>query len=653
MRLSFRVIAGIIIIALSIFTLAVGGFAQVSETNWTGQSQDEDTAWELDENWDNGVPDPDKDAYIHFGGMADPTIYSDAFAKNLYLTKPLTIESNLTVTYDMVVGRDGTGQVDQWSSTVSAQNLIVGDYVTGSNPGYGTFNQSNPGITNTFGNLVLGLTGGDLGNGTYNLNNAGDLEITDKHLMVGDAGRGYFNHNLGYITLTDTAQLIIGNQFQGEYNHTAGAVFALGGVVLGQEAGSEGTYTMVTGFPEGTQLLVGTNAYHDPYNIKDLVLGHKGKGTFNQYGGFVEVTGNLSLGQGDIEEGPRGEGHYTMGDSHDGDGNYHAAALRVFGKVVVGENGQGSFHQDAGSLTTYSGLVVGKEVGSQGEFVQTGGTAEVNGFNAMIIGESGTGSFIQTGGSLEAVGTVGKIVLGLNPGSYGTIEQDLNMTGSIKARELIVGQNGVGNYQMYGGSLEVDRLAIGIGTDTFSRGIMDVHSFNASVTIKESLTIGEHGEFRTGPGVIINMTGSNFYNYSKDPSAVDMTGATMKFSNDPATPDTFEVAGTNGLAFDDNFALGTLELSPGNVILVDEVDNNNSGSLGDEVLYVTLLILGVDSTLDLNHFYLFCQAIQYNGGKLLNAEHLVQLSAVPLPGAVWLLGSGLLGLVGVRRFRKR
>lgn len=175
MRLSFRVIAGIIIIALSIFTLAVGGFAQVSETNWTGQSQDEDTAWELDENWDNGVPDPDKDAYIHFGGMADPTIYSDAFAKNLYLTKPLTIESNLTVTYDMVVGRDGTGQVDQWSSTVSAQNLIVGDYVTGSNPGYGTFNQSNPGITNTFGNLVLGLTGGDLGNGTYNLNNAGDL----------------------------------------------------------------------------------------------------------------------------------------------------------------------------------------------------------------------------------------------------------------------------------------------------------------------------------------------------------------------------------------------------------------------------------------------------------------------------------------------
>ena len=27
-------------------------------------------------------------------------------------------------------------------------------------------------------------------------------------------------------------------------------------------------------------------------------------------------------------------------------------------------------------------------------------------------------------------------------------------------------------------------------------------------------------------------------------------------------------------------------------------------------------------------------------------------SAVPLPGAVWLLGSGLLGLAGFRRFRK-
>jgi hypothetical protein len=31
---------------------------------------------------------------------------------------------------------------------------------------------------------------------------------------------------------------------------------------------------------------------------------------------------------------------------------------------------------------------------------------------------------------------------------------------------------------------------------------------------------------------------------------------------------------------------------------------------------------------------------------------LVSVSPVPIPGAVWLLGSGLIGLIGVRRFRK-
>ena len=28
------------------------------------------------------------------------------------------------------------------------------------------------------------------------------------------------------------------------------------------------------------------------------------------------------------------------------------------------------------------------------------------------------------------------------------------------------------------------------------------------------------------------------------------------------------------------------------------------------------------------------------------------ISPVPIPGALWLLGSGLIGLIGIRRFRK-
>jgi hypothetical protein len=120
-----------------------------------------------------------------------------------------------------------------------------------------------------------------------------------------------------------------------------------------------------------------------------------------------------------------------------------------------------------------------------------------------------------------------------------------------------------------------------------------------------------------------------------------MTGLRMFFSNNPSTPDTFEVAGTNGNGFINNFALGTLELGPGNVKLVDAFDNNNSDFLGDEVLYVSHLILGLGSILDLNHLFLIYGDFQNNGGTLMNAEH---LSAVPLPGSAWLLLSGLAGL---------
>ena len=39
---------------------------------------------------------------------------------------------------------------------------------------------------------------------------------------------------------------------------------------------------------------------------------------------------------------------------------------------------------------------------------------------------------------------------------------------------------------------------------------------------------------------------------------------------------------------------------------------------------------------------------EYGGASIDN----LKFNEVPLPGAVWLLGSGLLGLIGVRRFRK-
>jgi hypothetical protein len=642
MRLSFRAIAGVIIMTLTILMLVASGFA---ETTWIGTDED-DLYWGSTTNWaPNSVPNGDTAVSIN-GGTVDPVLSSSALAGSLLLNKALTFDPDaaLTVANDIVVGMNGTGQVNQvfgvpgdgWilPSSITADALVVGDSAGGNQ---GTHK-------NSFNSVVLGARGSNLGYGTYNLS-SGFLEINGEYssLVVGGAGTGVFNHHYGFVTLNNGSRLIIGGQYQGTYNHTAGHVFTSDALLLGDAPGSEGTYNMLTGPPEGTGLHVGV--FENPRQMFNtpLIVGGGGKGFFNQNGGWVEVSDMLVLG-----ESTTGVGRYTMGDSYDASGKYCVANLTVFNGTYLGMSGKGYLTQDAGAITSCHGMVLGQEAGSYGEFNQNGGTAEV--WDTMTVGQAGEGHVIQSGGSLNITD---KLVLGAQYGSTGTIVQDLMGTGAITAKELVVGQNGYGEYQMYGGSLVVvDKLAIGVGTETFSRGIMDIHSFNASVTIKESMTIGEHGEFRTGPGVIINLTGSNFYNNSTDPSAVDMTGVTMKFSNDPETPDTFEAAGTNGHGFSNNFALGTLELGPGNVMLVDGVDNNGNGIYGDEVLYVALLILGVDATLDLNHFYLFCQEFQNNGGALLNAEHLVQLSTVPLPGAVWLLGSGLLGLVGLRRFKK-
>jgi hypothetical protein len=96
-----------------------------------------------------------------------------------------------------------------------------------------------------------------------------------------------------------------------------------------------------------------------------------------------------------------------------------------------------------------------------------------------------------------------------------------------------------------------------------------------------------------------------------------------------------------------NFALPSLIIS-GNIALVDTFDNQPTFT-GPEALYVgSLTFLG--STLNLNGLSLYVkegagfrlvQAGDY-GGKVIDV-------AIPLPPTVWLLGAGLLGLVGLRR----
>ena len=121
-------------VVLALLALVTTGWAQ--ETYWTGEHNED---WNYEDlsggegepviheiNWNNGIPDSGTDAYI-LSGSNDPVISSDAWANNLYLNKTLTIESSLAVSNHMVVGRDGTGTVDQGWSNLTAHTLIIGD----------------------------------------------------------------------------------------------------------------------------------------------------------------------------------------------------------------------------------------------------------------------------------------------------------------------------------------------------------------------------------------------------------------------------------------------------------------------------------------------------------------------------------------------
>jgi uncharacterized protein with beta-barrel porin domain len=232
----------------------------------------------------------------------------------------------------------------------------------------------------------------------------GTLSATGE--IIGVHGKGYFIH--------------------GSDNNTVG----YGGLTLGRWSDASGNYDI--------------SSIYAYLSAASETIGDEGAGFFNhQYGASNQVTGDLILGKSGGST-----GLYNM-SSPFSDMVSNLSANNLY----IGSKGYGSILQESYSTTTLTNnLVLGQEVGSQGNYFMLGGNfyPRLTAQNEYI-GYSGHGLFQQSGGN-----------------GY----DSLSTSSNIVSMDLIVGHlsGAVGEYQLFGGYLSAGREVIGSsGTGTFTQ----------------------------------------------------------------------------------------------------------------------------------------------------------------------------------------
>ena len=250
-------------------------------------------------------------------------------------------------------------------------------------------------------------------------------------MLIGAAGTGTFTQ---------------GQRNQSDPNN---AVTVAGDLVLGQQPGAVGTYTLNIGtLTVGGQLAVGGQ-------------GTTGS-TFTQLGGTVDLTGSASGDPNYVSVGPGFApfpgvlavgGGIGTGDNSDsgGSGSYSLSrgTISAIG-ILVGATGTGSFSQSGGTITALSET---EGYAGTGTFNQIGGANDI--VTTLTLGsqDGSTGAYNLSGGSLTAGGnvTIGDAGAGQFSQSGGT---------AAFAADLVLGNQvfGTGTYTMDNGSLSIGGL---------------------------------------------------------------------------------------------------------------------------------------------------------------------------------------------------
>ena len=392
-------------------------------------------------------------------------------------------------TDDIFIGRDrGTGVVTQSGGIVDFNhNTFIGNGNNASSSTSGTYSL-NAGVLNVKREFAIGREGANATHtGTLNVTGGTLTKTGDEKFLVGhNNGKGFVVQSGG--TITANNELYIGNENSGaEGTYTlsdAGALTVSNEVVVGRESG-----TGILNVNGGTITTVDNG---------NMYIGRRnGTGTLNQSNGVIIV--NKEFGVGTRDDNKIGTGTY----------NLSGGSLSVSNNIFIGKE-LGSFGtviMTGGTMTTSDKLQIGHNQ-STGAFTQSGGTVNVQ--NEIYLGNESTntsvGTYTLSGAAVVNVGN--EVVVGRENGTG-----VLNLDGGTLNANKISGGSGSATVNFNGGVLQAKRdegnLIEGLDSANIQSGGLKIDSNGFSVSTGQLLT-GTGGVEKLGQGQLTLLAPSTY-----------------------------------------------------------------------------------------------------------------------------------------------
>ena len=336
--------------------------------------------------------------------------------------------------------------------------------------------------------------------------------------------------NSGAVTIASNSTFSANRMYMGSALVGAGGVYQTGGsatlgtLVLGQDAGTSGSYwntvygnftadNVVVGrqsdatfmFSAGaatvnTRMTFGEGAGVNGEGIQnggvlsvaDMVVGGAGNGTFSQYGGLLrDITGALTLGD---QSGSTG--NYSL---------YSSGSIYSVNALNIGYSGTGTFTQYAYTSNDQTSITLACRPGGKGYYNMYGGELSAN---TLVVGANGDdAAFDQEDGTVTIAQS---LTIADGAGSQGVYK--LN-GGSLSVNNVYVGNNGVGSFNQTQGTLNVaGSLVVGNASGVAGHYLVSGGNVATNTLAVGGLSIFDHNAGSVAVADSVTLTGSSQYN---------------------------------------------------------------------------------------------------------------------------------------------